>query len=238
MLPDTSGLSSLICPSCGRHLEAQKIEPFGEADWLVCNDPMTLACCRPSWPSDRKRRLFVCACCRLFWRDLSDPGSRQAVELAEKLADGLVNDDETAEARTAARAASAHYPYGGHPTFVAAMTLEQQPSPARAVEALRRYYRNTWRKDSPRIAALFRDIAGNPFRPPRPLSAAVLTWSDGTVVRLARAIDEVRAFDRLPILADALEEAGCHDADLLGHCRRAGPHVKGCWAVAAILGRE
>jgi hypothetical protein len=53
---------------------------------------------------------------------------------------------------------------------------------------------------------------------------------------LARAVYDERAFDRLPILADALEEAGCDSAELLAHCRNSGPHVRGCWAVDAVRG--
>jgi hypothetical protein len=57
------------------------------------------------------------------------------------------------------------------------------------------------------------------------------------VVKLAQAIYDDRAFDRLPILADALEDAGCHDAGILAHCRGPGPHVKGCWVVDLLLGK-
>jgi hypothetical protein len=83
---------------------------------------------------------------------------------------------------------------------------------------------------------LLREIFGNPFRPvvvdPR--------WLTSTVLGVARGIDdphEDRAFDRLPILADALEDAGCDDADILTHCRGDGPHVRGCWVVDLILGK-
>jgi hypothetical protein len=58
------------------------------------------------------------------------------------------------------------------------------------------------------------------------------------VVTLAKSIYEDRAFDRLPILADALEESGCHDPDILAHCRQPGEHVRGCWVVDLLLGRE
>jgi hypothetical protein len=58
------------------------------------------------------------------------------------------------------------------------------------------------------------------------------------VVRLAQGIYEDRAFDRLPVLADALEEAGCDNAEILSHCRGPGPHVRGCWAVDLSLGKE
>jgi hypothetical protein len=71
----------------------------------------------------------------------------------------------------------------------------------------------------------------------RPVDPGWLAWGSGAVVRLARAIRAGRAFDRLPILADALQEAGCQDAALLSHCRRPGPHGKDCWVVDRILDR-
>jgi hypothetical protein len=66
----------------------------------------------------------------------------------------------------------------------------------------------------------------------------MLTWNVGTVFKLAQAIYDERAFDRLPIRADALEDPGCHDADILAHCRGSGDHVRGCWLVDLVLGRQ
>ena len=65
-----------------------------------------------------------------------------------------------------------------------------------------------------------------------------LTWQDGTVARLARVIHQERAFERLPILADALEEAGCSDEQLLDHLRQPRRHARGCWALDLLLGRR
>jgi hypothetical protein len=65
-----------------------------------------------------------------------------------------------------------------------------------------------------------------------------LVWNDGTVVKLAQGIYDDRAFDRLPVLADALEEAGCDNAEILSHLRGSGPHVRGCWAVDLLTGRS
>jgi hypothetical protein len=76
-----------------------------------------------------------------------------------------------------------------------------------------------------------------PFRPVA-LDPAYLTRDGGTIPRLAQAIYDDRAFDRLPILADALEEAGCTNADILDHCRQPGPHVLGCWVVDLLLGKR
>jgi hypothetical protein len=86
-------------------------------------------------------------------------------------------------------------------------------------------------------ADLLREMLGNPFRP-KCAEPAWLAWGSGTVVRLAETIYHDRAFDRLPVLADALEDAGCQDADILGHCRQPGPHVRGCWAVDLLTGRK
>jgi len=60
-------------------------------------------------------------------------------------------------------------------------------------------------------------------------------WLTSTVKQLAQSIQEESAFERMPILADALEDAGCDNPDVLNHCRSAGEHVRGCWVVDAIL---
>lgn len=84
------------------------------------------------------------------------------------------------------------------------------------------------------FASSARDIFGNPFRP----VAFSQKWRSDTAVSLATGIYADRAFDRLPILADALEEAGCDHPDILTHCRGPGPHVRGCWVVDAVLGKS
>jgi hypothetical protein len=81
---------------------------------------------------------------------------------------------------------------------------------------------------------LLRDIFGNPFRP----VAVDQTWLTPTVVQLAQAIYDEPAFDRMPQLADALHEAGCDNEEILSHCRGPGPHVRGCWALDLVLGKE
>jgi hypothetical protein len=91
-----------------------------------------------------------------------------------------------------------------------------------------------------RQCSLLRDIFGNPFRP----VALDPRWLTSSVVDLARSIYEADPrqdggyMDGLPILADALMDAGCDSEDLLNHCRGAGPHVRGCWAVDLILGKS
>ncbi|AMV23307.1 hypothetical protein VT84_02785 [Gemmata sp. SH-PL17] len=83
--------------------------------------------------------------------------------------------------------------------------------------------------------ALIHEIFPNPFAPPRFDPA----WRTADVVALARGIYDDRAFERMPILADALQEAGCDNADILAHCRDANQvHVRGCWALDLCLGLE
>lgn len=84
-----------------------------------------------------------------------------------------------------------------------------------------------------RFAVEFRDIAGNPFRP----VSWQPEWNSETAVLLARGIEIDRAFDRMPILADALEEAGCDSPQVLQHCRHVPDHVVGCWVLDGVLGR-
>jgi hypothetical protein len=84
-------------------------------------------------------------------------------------------------------------------------------------------------------ALLLRDIIGNPFRRPPAIDLTWLRWRDGTVQKLAQAIYEERAFERLPILADALEDAGCTEARILDHLRGPGPHTRGCWLLDLLL---
>jgi hypothetical protein len=83
-------------------------------------------------------------------------------------------------------------------------------------------------------ANYLRDIFGSLFRPVA-IHAAWFAWNDGTVRRIARAIYEERAFNRMPILADALEDSGCDNADILAHCRSEAQHFKGCWVVDSLL---
>lgn len=83
-------------------------------------------------------------------------------------------------------------------------------------------------------ANIARDITGNPFRPAKFLPS----WRTDTAVALAKQMYESRDFIAMPILADALQDAGCDSEDVLNHCRGDGPHVRGCWVVDLVLGKE
>jgi hypothetical protein len=80
-------------------------------------------------------------------------------------------------------------------------------------------------------ARLLREIIGNPIRP-APIEP---TWLTANVTTLAQAIYDESAFDRMPILGDALEDAGCNNTAVLEHCRSGGEHVRGCWVVDLLL---
>jgi hypothetical protein len=84
--------------------------------------------------------------------------------------------------------------------------------------------------------SLLRDIFGNPFNTTT-LAPPWLTWHGGLLDSMAQRMYDSRDFSDMPVLADALEEAGCQDQDILGHCRSGGEHVRGCWVVDLLLGK-
>jgi len=88
-----------------------------------------------------------------------------------------------------------------------------------------------------RAAELIREVFGNPFRPPV-IDPSWLLWNHGAVKHIAEHIATSGNFSDMPILADALEDAGCCDEELLRHCREERTHVPGCWALDAVLGRS
>jgi hypothetical protein len=114
---------------------------------------------------------------------------------------------------------------------IAVTTVKRVATQGESAEALVPCERDPEEKHIQR--ELLRCIVGNPVRPvtfdPR--------WITETAVALAAGIYTERAFDRLPILADALEEVGCDNADVLAHCRGPGPHARGCWVVDGVLGK-
>ena len=182
-----------------------------------------------------KFRLLICACCRRIWPLLADPRSRAAVEVAERFVDGEAGEEElrvacraaedafeeiqagqmTGSSSAAGSAVSAAIPLGaivaGH--FGIGENLEWFGIADEGLHG-EKAAENAIRCD------LVRDIYGNPFR-----AAPVIgsNWLTSTVLALARGIYEERAFDRMPILADALQDAGCDNEDILNHCRGKGP---------------
>jgi hypothetical protein len=92
------------------------------------------------------------------------------------------------------------------------------------------------REASAEHCRLLRDVFGNPFRPV-PFDPVWLERNDGAARKLASVIYDERTFEQMPILGDALEEAGCPDESVLTHCRSGGPHARGCWVLDLLAGR-
>jgi hypothetical protein len=204
-----------------------------EAEWLACADPEPLLLFLKGRSSDRKFRLFAYACIRRMRNVLEDERSRRAVELAELAADGLATEDQVRQAVTGSVRAYIVAPIVGQATVGAAW-----PAAWNALDTARRGLGLSAASEEHRQQRLLlSDVFGNPFRPLM-VERSWLRWNDGTVPRIAQGIYEGRAFDRLPILADALLDAGCDGEELLAHCRSAGPHVRGCWAIDLLLGKE
>jgi hypothetical protein len=213
-----------------------------ESEWLACADPTLMLEYLLGKASDRKLRLFAVACCRLIEPFIRHEGYHRAVEAAEGFADGRVAVESLSQARAAAWATCEEAVWKAGDWVGRACQAVADPSAASAAAtaavAVAAYdgpeASPGYRAASARQAELLRCIAGNPSRP----AADDPAWLTSTSASLARAIYAERAFDRLPILADALEEAGCDDADVLAHCRGDGPHARGCWALDLVLGKE
>jgi hypothetical protein len=234
---------------------------MNEPEWLSCADPLSMLEYRPGKVSHRKLRLFACACCRRIWPLLDDHRSRNAVEIAERFADLLVTQEELVTAgksarwvarntegydegstvgdqiKTAASEAARGAALGpaSHAASQAAWCTAQAigglaSEPGRAVKGA-----------NEKLVHLLLDIAGNPFRP----FVVDPSWLTPTVQAIAHTAYEHRDLpsgtlknDRLAVLADALEDACCTDQAILDHLRSAGPHVRGCAVLDAILGKQ
>jgi hypothetical protein len=176
-------------------------------------------------------RLLACAFCRRHWDALPDRRSHLAVEVGERLIDGGATEEERRAAFAAAEAVRNSTAYGSSAQRWAACAVYcVDPNPSWNPAPT-----ETFTEEE--LTNLYRELCGNPFRSIA-LSYAWLAWNDSTIPKIAQAIYEERAFDRMPILADALEDAGCDNADILRHCREPGEHVRGCWVVDLLLGKE
>jgi hypothetical protein len=238
---------------------------MSESEWLTCADPRKMLAFLHGKANNRRLRLFACACCRRMGRWLVEERSRAAVEVAERYADDEADERELYEASVLAEnaaemfmvsavtavdeafasAAFAAFRATLHGDDIAdyassnansaafhAAIAENLPSaaPVHAAESLQQ-------------TCLLRDIFGNPFRSIA-IPSAWFDGNDAAVVRLAQTAYEERSlpagtFDntRLLILADALEETGCTDRQILTHLRGGGEHYRGCWVVDLLLGK-
>jgi hypothetical protein len=228
-----------------------------EGEWRTGTDPGALLEFARGRLSDRVARLYAVACCRRVWHLLIDPRSRSAVEQAAETAEGLRMPWSLAAAEEAAETAVIDLSLGTDPEWLAP---EQQAIlwAAHAAHAAANLWAFTAAINAARFAAdaleavdvsfchpaflspvrrqqcgLVHCLAGDPFHPPTFHPA----WRSANAVALARTAYEEDCWDRLPILADALMDAGCEDESLLGHLRGPGPHARGCRAVDLVLGR-
>jgi hypothetical protein len=214
-----------------------------EAELLACSDPEAmLKFLRTSGrASKRKLRLFACACCRSFWPLLRHKRSRKAIEIAEQYADGEATWDKLMAAYSAAKVSFTEIakklePDGASRDAALRVVIFLRPGDGPSWITAARPFCGI--PEPQAYAPLLRDIFTNPGRSRSRLNPSILAWNDGTVRKLAQAIYNERRFGDLPILADALEEAGCTNADILAHCRQPGEHVRGCWVVDLLLAKE
>ena len=208
------------------------------------------------WPVGRKLRLFAVACCRRIEHLLTDPRSRAGLAMMERYVDGRATKADLRKAIEGAAKVTWDYERetdGRYQAATAACTALEDiqddfqdigEAAEHAADAVTgaipegtpyrdELYTAVHNDELNQQAALLRDIFGNPFRP----VAVDPSWLTSDVLALARGIYDERAFDRMPILADALQDAGCDNDDVLTHCRDASRvHVRGCWVVDLLLG--
>jgi hypothetical protein len=225
-----------------------------EAEWLMYSDPQPMLDFLQGTGTDRKRWLFAAACYRGAPHLLEDEHIRQGLEVLERRADGQATGKEIRDVSRACREAY----------FELEATAGDEGSQVRAFASLILY--RLLIASSGRYAAqdashaarliihanlmsepvqaiirtrseghcrLLREVFGDPFQ--RLAFASV--WRSPQALALARAVYEDRSWHELPLLADALEEAGCTEETVLSHLRGPGPHVRGCWPVDLILDR-
>jgi hypothetical protein len=206
-----------------------------EAEWLVCTEPRQMLEFLQGRATYRKLRLFAVACCRRIWNRMTDERSRKAVEVAERYADGEVSEEQLGAASR--EAAEVGIGFGlqcssANAAGFAALRDGLFSGHVRADRCASFAARVADPAEPASQAALLRCIFGPLCFRPVTLNPSALT---STVVQLAETIYLERAFHRLPILGDALEDAGCTSADILDHCRGGGEHVRGCWVVDLVL---
>jgi hypothetical protein len=202
-----------------------------EAEWLTTSDIRAmldhLAAANP-----RKLRQFACAC----WQSRYGPTQKNeagVVEVYRRYLDGEATPTEWFEAYSGAGGVRLN---GSIQDLIAPEPPEAARRMAGVSHGIRLIggLRIAGPVDRPEEAALIREMFGNPFRP------AVFNpeWRTETAVLLAQGIYDDQAFDRLPVLADALQDAGCDNDDVLTHCRdEKAAHVRGCWVVDMVLGK-
>lgn len=240
-------------PFCQRLRQAESAEEIKEIvlaeggmtrrEWMACKDPgVMLRLLRDRGLIDaRKARLFGAACCRRHW-DLLPGEGRTAVEAVERFADGLAGREELDAARTAFTATLGRM--SGPASFagfaVSYLMAEARHDPFRYATDLLSWAAQASENQAEEMAAqagILRCLFGSPPFRGVEMKPEWLASGDGVVANLARGIYDERAFDQMPILADALVDAGCGDDVLMEHLRGAGPHARGCHVLDWLLVR-
>jgi hypothetical protein len=226
-----------------------------ETEWLACEDsePMLKFLQKRGLNRDRggrrRLRLVGCACTRRVGHYLTGRGQRW-VDLGEQIADNLLKFQDRKRVESEDLGVSDGQRVDHYADGAAWFTLASNvmiAAEAAAMDGAGAVEMATWHKNKNDKAAdraragerqaqavLIRDIFGNPFRP----VTFSPEWRTSTAVALASQMYESRDFGAMPILADALQDAGCDNDEVLGHCRGPGPHVRGCWVVDLVLGME
>jgi hypothetical protein len=220
-----------------------------EAEWLSCESPIRLLQFLADTLSTRRLRLFACAACRMVWSQLADEGLRVPIEMGERLVEERVPEHVLGAAINRYFQARRSPPTDTAARFYAAMQEVMSPG-LRMSDVLHLLERLWFFSDEPgdtinrRMRQAVLDVFGNPFRAVRP-DPALIEWQGGLVRRIATMASEERTMPagemdsgRLRVLSDALEEAGCDNAELLGHLRSPEPHWRGCWVVDLLLGKQ
>ena len=212
---------------------------MAEQQWLKCDEPLKLLLQLQGKMSARKARLFGCACWGRAKYYPEEPLRRRALEMLEEYADRRVKRREAMAAVKMAIQGGAlpgyftEFFWSAHCTD-AAFIVSQDAFPWAVYEYVVGARDVDLRPERRTHADVLRDIVGNPFHP----VAVTPAWRTPAAVALARTAYEERHFEDLPLLADALEEAGCTDDAILTHLRGSGPHVRGCWVVDLVLEKE
>jgi hypothetical protein len=214
-------------------------------EWQTWADPRRMLDFLYSKGSVRKLCLLGCG----WWRQAHGHRAagpvRDIVEVVEQISDGAASQERLRKVLAATKPYSERPGYHGEPIYTGWPLAHWLATTCTHGTASSVFFwiREVWGRaanvgmDDGALAALIREVLGNPFRPAT-VDPSWLSWNDGTVVKIAQAAYDEHRFEDLPILADALEEAGCDDADILSHCRGPGPHVRGCWVVDLLLGKR
>jgi hypothetical protein len=205
------------------------------ATWDESLDPDWLYPWLGAQATDRKLRLVLCAAVRAASAECGSTLLLRTVETVERFADGAATPRQLNGADYDVTDYLHDPRYRGslpaNAALLAAATRPPQTLSATSIGLNLRDLQRLPEGERARLAHFVKDIVANPFR----VVACDPGWRTTAVTGVARGAYDGRAFDRLPILADALQEAGCADETILGHCRGGGPHARGCWVVDLIL---